>query len=146
MNPMYLPRRPARTSEREEAHGHPPAKIYHEGFDKQITRTTDRIHIRQWHRASAQWKSRFQIPREDASRWGAGLSRVGDDVVRRVATIPLKFGGRLDIGAGCGRLLLRITTTDGQCIAHTRLEGPELRALEWALREFDKPLNFDGSV
>jgi hypothetical protein len=139
MNRLHpsLPRRPARTSEREERDD-PKIRVFHEVLGErplQISSSTDRVHVRLLDRRDGRFRSRFMFTRADLEQLDRALDAAREPQIRCIRTLSLKTGELLDVGAGQGAIFMRIRATEGSARVHVRIEGPALTALKFAIAD-----------
>ena len=141
-----LPKRPRRPVA-DEPEDHPTrhhAKVYFElplrepGLTRQISATTDRLHVRMLKHGQPQKSFRFSIDEVPILAAAIERSKTSDNRVRNVGTIrlPLADEARIELGARAGAVLMRmsnLTNSRGSCIT---LTGSELRAFEYAVSDF----------
>jgi hypothetical protein len=146
MYPLHpsLPRRPDRTAERVDSRGRPiQIKVHYArelapGFVQEISTSNDRLHIRRLRDGARPRAIRFSLEEIEAS----GLERAIEvaegpegPAATNVGTLVFPFGGRLEVGAAPGRVLLRITFR-GKVTDHSRIEGAGIQALKKAIHYF----------
>jgi hypothetical protein len=131
-----LPRRPDRTSQREERDDR--IRVHYEALGQcpmQISTSTDRLHVRLVDRRDGRFVSRFMFSLEDIDALERALDAASEPQLRCIRTLSLRTGENLDIGAGQGGVCLRIRRPEGIVRIHTRLEGPALVALRYAVAD-----------